>query len=198
MFSLTLSGGYLVVPGQFQKFPRNALTFVLVGSAFFFLIEFHASRQTVGGSGFVSLSVIYGSLSFTPRLRATTGVDLARFIYCLLQKIKQGSPLPLLEQFDQYVLANHSMFSPIADEEFMSGTRVVVVLNKIGSYFLQKVFFAVGRFDSSCKNLPNAYSSPLLPDPISGKGKAAFALQLSLVELTTHHFICLDCCLMGL
>ena len=45
--------------------------------------------------------------------------DMARFIFCLLQKIKQGSSLPLVEQWDDYVLPNHSKFPPIADGEFL-------------------------------------------------------------------------------
>ena len=59
--------------------------------------------------------------------------ELARFTYCLLQKIKQGSSLPLVKQWQQYVLANHSKFSPFADEDFLSGTQVLASLNTIGS-----------------------------------------------------------------
>ena len=66
--------------------------------------------------------------------------ELARFIYCLLQKIKQGSSLPLVEQWDDYVLLNHSKFPPIADGEFVAGTRVLAALNKIGSSYLKREF----------------------------------------------------------
>ena len=66
--------------------------------------------------------------------------ELARFIYCLLLKIKQGSSLPLVEQWDDYVLPNHSKFVPIADGEFLAGTRVLAALNKIGSSYLQRKF----------------------------------------------------------
>ena len=66
--------------------------------------------------------------------------DLARFIYCLLQKIKHGSSLPLVEQWDDYVLPNHSKFAPIADGEFLAGTRVLAALNKIGSSYLKREF----------------------------------------------------------
>ena len=66
--------------------------------------------------------------------------ELARFIYCLLQKIKQGSSLPLVEQWDEYVLPNHSKFAPISDGEFLAGTRVLAALNKIGSSFLKREF----------------------------------------------------------
>ena len=40
--------------------------------------------------------------------------ELARFIFCLLWKVKQESSLPLVEQCDEYVLASHSNFLPIA------------------------------------------------------------------------------------
>ena len=66
--------------------------------------------------------------------------ELARFIYCLLLKIKQGSSLPLVEQLDDYVLPNHSKFAPIADEEFLAGTRVLAALNKIGSSYWKQEF----------------------------------------------------------
>ena len=66
--------------------------------------------------------------------------QLARFIYCLLQKVKQGSSLPLVEQWDDYVLRNHSKFPPIADGEILDGTRVLAALNKIGSSCLKPEF----------------------------------------------------------
>ena len=66
--------------------------------------------------------------------------ELARFIYCVLQKIKQGSSLPLVEQWDDYVLPNHSKFPPVADGEFPAGTRVLEALNKIESSCLQREF----------------------------------------------------------
>ena len=46
--------------------------------------------------------------------------------------------MPLVEQWDEYVLANHSKFPAIADGEFLPKTRVLVALNKIGSSFLKK------------------------------------------------------------
>ena len=66
--------------------------------------------------------------------------ELARFIYCLLQKIKQGSSLPLVEQGNEYVLPNHSEFPPISDGDFLAGTRVLAALNKIGSPYLKREF----------------------------------------------------------
>ena len=66
--------------------------------------------------------------------------ELARFIYCLLQKIKQGSSLPLVEQCDYYVFPNHSKFAPIAHGAFLAGTRVLAALSKIGSSYLKREF----------------------------------------------------------
>ena len=66
--------------------------------------------------------------------------ELARFVYCLLQKIKQGPSLPLVEQWEQYVMANNSKFPPIAHGEFLSWTRVLAALNKIGSSYLKRGF----------------------------------------------------------
>ena len=66
--------------------------------------------------------------------------ELARFIYCLHQKIKKGCSLPLVDQWDEYMPANQSRFAAINNEVFLSGTRVLVALNKVGSYYLKKEF----------------------------------------------------------
>ena len=55
-------------------------------------------------------------------------------------KIEQVSSLPVMEQWEQYVMTSHSNFPPIADEEFLSGTPVLAALNKIGSSFLKREF----------------------------------------------------------
>ena len=34
--------------------------------------------------------------------------ELARFIYCLPQKIEKASALPFVEQWEEYVVPNHS------------------------------------------------------------------------------------------
>ena len=73
--------------------------------------------------------------------------ELARFVYCLLEKIKQGSSLSLMEEWEQYVLANHTKFPPIANGEFFSKTRVLAALKKIGSsYFKRELQRDVRRF----------------------------------------------------
>ena len=66
--------------------------------------------------------------------------ELAQFVYCLLQKIKKASSLPLVEQWEEYVVPNHSRFPAIDEKEFLAGTRVVVALGKVGSHYLQTEF----------------------------------------------------------
>ena len=69
--------------------------------------------------------------------------ELARFINCLLQKIKKASALPLVEQWEEYVVPNLSRFRAIDDKNFLVGTRVMAALGKVGSQYLQKNFVAM-------------------------------------------------------
>ena len=62
--------------------------------------------------------------------------ELARFVYCLLQKIEKASSLPLVEQWEEYVVPNHSRFPAIDEKDFLAGTRVVAALGKVGSHYL--------------------------------------------------------------
>ena len=64
--------------------------------------------------------------------------ELARFIYCLLQKVKKASALPLVEQWEEYVVPNHSQFPAIDDKNLIVGTRVMAALGKVGTHYLQK------------------------------------------------------------
>ena len=115
---------------------------------FYFLAIFHSAWHDVGDSGFwivgdtCSVSVANKFVHCQPAsdYGYHTFGELARFICCLLQKIKQGSSLPLVEQRDDYVLPNHSKFPPIADGDILAGTRVLAALNKIGSSYLKRQF----------------------------------------------------------
>ena len=60
--------------------------------------------------------------------------------------MKQGSSLPLVERWDEYVLANHSKFPAVANGEFLPGSRVSAALNKIGSSYSKKEFQRDARF----------------------------------------------------
>ena len=108
-----------------------------------------ASKQNMRDGRFVEMSMMRVSVSVVnnfihPQTASEyeyhTFGELARFIYCLLQKIKQGTALPPVEQWDEFVLANHSKIPPIADVEFLSGTRVLAALNEVESPYLKKEF----------------------------------------------------------
>ena len=80
----------------------------------------------------VALSMIHVFVSVTNNsVHSSTAADqdyhafeeLARFVYCLLQKIKKASSLPLVEQWEEYVVPNHSRFPAIDEKDFLAGTR---------------------------------------------------------------------------
>ena len=140
-----------MVPCHCLDICRNTLVPFHYGSTLYFLffnggVLDHSNRWVMI---IVALSMIHVSVSvaniFVHCQTASdygyhTFGELARFFYCLLQKIKQGSSLPLVEQWDDYVLPNHSKFPPIADGEFLAGTRVLAALYKIGSSYLKREF----------------------------------------------------------
>ena len=66
--------------------------------------------------------------------------ELSRFVYCLLQKVKRSSDLPVTEKWEAYMFPNHSCFGAIAEEHFLEGTRLLSSLEKINSSFLRKEF----------------------------------------------------------
>ena len=66
--------------------------------------------------------------------------ELSRFVYCLLQKVKLSSDLPVIEKWEAYMLSNHSCFGAIVEEHFLEGTRLLASLEKINSSFLRKEF----------------------------------------------------------
>ena len=76
----------------------------------------HHSKAWVGAIN-VALSMINVSVPVANNfVHSSTAADqgyhafgeLARFVYCLLQKIKKASSLPLVEQWEEYVDPNHS------------------------------------------------------------------------------------------
>ena len=97
----------------------------------------------------VALSITHVSVSVANNfLYSSTAADqgyhafgeLARFIYCLLQKIKKASSLPLVEQWEEHVVPNHFRFPAIIDKNFLEGTRVMAALGEVSSHYLQKEF----------------------------------------------------------
>ena len=96
----------------------------------------HGSETWVGAIN-VALSMTHVFVSVAHNfVHSSTAADqgyhafgeLARFIYCLLQKIKEASSLPLVEQWEEHVVPNHSRFSAIDDKNFLEGTCVMAAL----------------------------------------------------------------------
>ena len=108
----------------------------------------HHSSAWVGAIK-AALSMIHVSVSVANNfVHSSTAADqcyhasgeLARFVYCLLQKIKKASSLPLVEQWEEYMVRNHSRFPAIDDKNFLVGTPVMAALSKVGNHYLQKDF----------------------------------------------------------
>ena len=51
-------------------------------------------------------------------------------------KIRKTSSMPPVEQWEQYVVPNHSRFPANDEKHFLSGTRVTAALDKVGSPYL--------------------------------------------------------------
>ena len=97
----------------------------------------------------VALSITHLSVSVAnnfvrPQSSADYGYyaygEVSHFVYCLPQKIKQSSVLPLVEKWEEYITPNHSKFAAIEEDRFLAGTRVSSALEKVGSAYLKKEF----------------------------------------------------------
>ena len=98
--------------------------------------------------------------------------ELARLIFCLLQKIRKASALPLVEQWEKYVVPNHSRFPAIGDKNFLVGTRVMAALGKVGSHDLQKEFRRDAR--RFLQDFVNCVFSAVAARSVIGQGFSCF------------------------
>ena len=103
----------------------------------------------MGDGGSVAMSMIHVSISVANIfVHSSTSADrgyhslgeLARFLYCLLHKIRNALSLPLVEQWEEYVLPNQQRFPAIDEKDFFSGTRVIAALEKVGGQYLPTEF----------------------------------------------------------
>ena len=103
----------------------------------------------MGDGGLVGMSLIQVSVSSGNNfVHSSTSADqgyhvfgeLARLVYCRLQKIKKASSLPLVEQWEEYVVSNHSRFPATDEKDLPSGTRVMAALDKVGNPYLRTEF----------------------------------------------------------
>ena len=97
--------------------------------------------------------------------------ELARFVYCLLQKITKASSLPLVEQWEEYMVPNHSRFPAIDEKNFLVGTRVIAALGKVGSHYLQKEIRDARRF---LEDFVNCVLSTVAARSVIGQGLSCF------------------------
>ena len=64
--------------------------------------------------------------------------ELSHFVYCILRKIKRSESLPFVENWEDYMLPNHSPFAAVDEELFLVGTRIHAALEKMSSPYLKK------------------------------------------------------------
>ena len=133
----------------------------------------------------VALSMIHVSISVANNfVLSSTAADqgyhafgeLARFIYCLLQKTKRASSLPLVEQWEGYVLPKHSLFPTIDDKDFLAGTRVMAALDKVGSHYLLTEFHRDAR--RFLEESVNCVLSTVVSRSVIGQGLCCFCLAI--------------------
>ena len=144
----------------------------------------HHSKTWVGPIN-VALSMIHYSVSVANSFVHSSTVadqgyhafgELARFVYCLLQKIKKTSSLRLVEQWEEYIVHNHSRFPAIDDKDFLVGTRLMAALGKVGGHYVQKEF----RRDAPrvLKDFVNCVLSTVAARSVIGQGLSCFCLAI--------------------
>ena len=140
----------------------------------------HHSSAWLGAIN-VALSMIHVAVSVVNKFfHSSTAADqgyhafgeLARIVYCLLQKIKKAPSLPLVEQWEEYMVPNHSQFPAIDDKIFLVGTRVMAALRKVGSHYLQKEFRRDAR--RFLKGFVNCVLSTVAARSVIGQGLSCF------------------------
>ena len=109
----------------------------------------------------------YGYLSFG---------EFSRFVYCLLQKVKRSSDLPVIDKWEAYMLPNHSCFQVTEEEHFLERTGLLSSLEKINSSFLRK------DFSNDCRRFLEDFLSTILPtvaarSPV-GQGLSCFGPEI--------------------
>ena len=112
-------------------------------------------------------SLLHCSRSRVPRLRRIGPI-------CLLPAAedKKASSLPLVEQWEEYVVPNHSWFPAIDDKDFLAGTRVMAALDKVVSHYLRTDFCRDAR--RFLKENVNCVLSNVASKSVTGQGLSCF------------------------
>ena len=90
----------------------------------------------------------------------------------MLQKIKKASSLPLVKQWEAYVVPKHSRFPAIDEKDFLYGTRVMVALDNVGSQYLRTEFRRDAR--RFLEEFVNCVLSTVASRSVIGKGPSCF------------------------
>ena len=147
----------------------------------------HHSKAWVMVLG-VALFMIHVSVSVANNfVHSSTAADqgchtfgvLARLVYCLLQKFKKPSSLPLVEQWEKYVVPNHSRFPAIDYKDFLAGTRVMAALDKAGSQYLRTEFRRDAR--RFLGEFVNCILSTFASRSVIGQGLSCFCSAIVIV-----------------
>ena len=80
--------------------------------------------------------------------------------------------MPLVEQWEEYIVPNRSRFPGIDDKNYLVGTRVMAALGKIGSHYLQKDFRRDAR--RFLEDLVNCILSTVAARSVIGQGLSCF------------------------
>ena len=148
----------------------------------------------------IALSITHVSVSVAnnfvrPQSSADYGYyaygEVSHFVYCLLQKIKQSSVLPLVEKWEEYITPNHSRFAAIKEDRFLAGTRVLSALEKVGSSYLRK------EFRRDCRNFledfVNCVLSTVAARSAIGQGLSCFCPPVLIGGMIMPLYSCLTC-----
>ena len=103
------------------------------------MTEFQASSYTVDDINVNSLSVTFNLFQLPPVLSILSPLPIMTTTPSTSSpKIKKSSVLPLVEQWEEYMATNHSIFAAIDQEHFLAGTRLMVALEEVGSFYLKE------------------------------------------------------------
>ena len=142
----------------------------VLGHSRAWVVDINVALFMIHVSVSVAINFVHSSIAADQAYQAFG--ELARFVYCLLQKIKKASSLPLVEQWEEYVVPNHSRFPAIVDKRFLVGTRVMAPLGEVGSHYLQKDFRRDAR--RFLEDFVNCVLSTVAARSVIGQGLSRF------------------------
>ena len=121
--------GFVVFPDHFHKKVPGTQQYCYPLIPHSFSAECHSlGFLSSCAVGFMSVTLDLVSFSNNFVHSQTAKTTAVTYFPSLLQKILRGSSLPLVEHWDEYVVANLSKVPAIRQEELLSGTGVMIAL----------------------------------------------------------------------